>query len=101
MRKGGRRRQSRKEVFVSIASCWALVVKRGLGTLRLTQRLDRFIPEQLTLNGCSLLAVELRHVAGVADLPFHHPDLFDRLLVAQALQAPTRTPPSRTRIWSS
>jgi PIN domain nuclease of toxin-antitoxin system len=29
--------------------------------------------------------VEFRHVARVADLPFHHRDPFDRVLVAQAL----------------
>jgi PIN domain nuclease of toxin-antitoxin system len=74
------------EVFFSIASCWELAIKLSLGKLRLTQRLDRFIPEQLTVNGFSLFAVELRHVVGVADLPFHHRDPFDRLLAAQALQ---------------
>jgi PIN domain nuclease of toxin-antitoxin system len=74
------------EVFFSIASCWELAIKLSLGKLRLTQRLDRFIPEQLTINGFSLLPVELRHVLGVAELPFHHRDPFDRLLAAQALE---------------
>lgn len=73
------------EVFFSIASCWELAIKLSLGKLRLTQRLDRFIPEQLRVNGFSLLAVELRHVVDVVDLPFHHRDPFDRLLAAQAL----------------
>jgi PIN domain nuclease of toxin-antitoxin system len=74
------------QVFLSVASCWELAIKLSLGKLRLTQRLDRFIPEHLSLNGFSLCAVELRHVASVADLPFHHRDPFDRLLAAQALQ---------------
>jgi PIN domain nuclease of toxin-antitoxin system len=74
------------EVFVSIASCWELASKLSLGKLRLTQNLERFIPEQLTRNGFALCGVEFRHVARVADLPFHHRDPFDRLLVAQALQ---------------
>jgi PIN domain nuclease of toxin-antitoxin system len=74
------------EVLVSIASCWELAIKLSLGKLRLTRSLDRFIPEQLTLNGFSLLDVELRHVVRVADLPFRHRDPFDRLLVAQALE---------------
>jgi PIN domain nuclease of toxin-antitoxin system len=73
------------DVFVSIASCWEMAIKRSLGKLRLAQRLDRFIPEQLTLNGFSLLPMELRHVLAVADLPFHHRDPFDRLLATQAL----------------
>jgi PIN domain nuclease of toxin-antitoxin system len=74
------------DVFFSIASCWELTIKLSLGKIRLTQRLDRFIPEQLTINGFSLFAVELRHVMGVAELPFHHRDPFDRLLAAQARQ---------------
>ena len=74
------------EVLLSIASCWELAIKLSLGKLRLTRSLDRFIPEQLTLNGFSLLDVELRHVVRVADLPFRHRDPFDRLLVAQALE---------------
>jgi PIN domain nuclease of toxin-antitoxin system len=74
------------EVFLSMASCWELAIKLSLGKLRLTQRLDRFIPEQVTVNGFSLLPIELRHVVGVADLAFHHRDPFDRLLAAQALQ---------------
>jgi PIN domain nuclease of toxin-antitoxin system len=74
------------EVFLSMASCWELAIKLSLGKLRLTQRLDRFIPEQVTVNSFSLLPIELRHVVGVADLAFHHRDPFDRLLAAQALQ---------------
>jgi PIN domain nuclease of toxin-antitoxin system len=74
------------EVSVSIASCWELGIKVSLGKLRLTPSLERFIPEQLSRNGFALLGLEFRHVARIADLPFHHRDPFDRLLVAQALQ---------------
>jgi len=42
--------------------------------------------EQLEINGFSLLPVALEAAAVVADLPFHHRDPFDRLLVAQAQQ---------------
>lgn len=44
-----------------------------------------FIPHHLRLNGVQLLGIEFRHTARVAELPFHHRDPFDRLLVAQAL----------------
>ena len=74
------------EVFVSIASCWELAIKLSLGKLRLPQSLDRFIQEQLTRNSFVLVALDFRHVIRVADLPFHHRDPFDRVLVAQALQ---------------
>lgn len=74
------------DVLFSIASCWELAIKLSLGKLRLAQSLERFIPEQLRLNGFSLLDVQLTHVVRVADLPFRHRDPFDRLLVAQALE---------------
>ena len=44
------------------------------------------MPEQLAVNGLQALALDLRHTARVASLPFHHRDPFDRLLVAQALE---------------
>ena len=74
------------EVFFSIASCWELAIKLSLGKLRLTQGLDRFVPDQLARNGFVLAGLDFRHVVRVSDLPFHHRDPFDRVLVAQALQ---------------
>ena len=74
------------DVFLSIASCWELAIKLSLGKLQLAQRLDRFLPEQLSANGFSVLPVEVKHVSRVATLPFHHRDPFDRLLAAQALE---------------
>jgi len=74
------------EVLFSIASFWELAIKLSLGKLRLTQKLDRFVPEQLRVNGFSLLDLRLPHVVRVAKLPFRHRDPFDRLLVAQALE---------------
>jgi PIN domain nuclease of toxin-antitoxin system len=71
---------------VSIASGWEIAIKVGLGTLRVERALDRFLPEQLAANGFQPLPIDLKHVARVATLPFHHRDPFDRLLVAQALE---------------
>ena len=41
-------------------------------------------------SGYRLLAIEPEHVVAVESLPAHHKDLFDRLLVAQALVEPMR-----------
>ena len=74
------------QIFVSMASCWELAIKRSLGKLRVARDLDRFITDELTSNGFDLLDVQLAHVVRVVDLPFRHRDPFDRLLVAQALE---------------
>lgn len=59
-------------------------IKVSLGKLDLPKPVDRFLQEQLEVNGFSLLPISLEHAAAVADLPFHHRDPFDRLLAAQA-----------------
>jgi PIN domain nuclease of toxin-antitoxin system len=77
---------ARNECYVSVASAWEIAIKVSLGKLRIDGALDRFLPEQLAANGFRALAIDLKHAARVATLPFHHRDPFDRLLVAQALE---------------
>ncbi len=77
---------ARNECFVSVASGWEIAIKVSLGKLRIDGALDRFLPEQLAASGFQALAIDLKHTARVATLPFHHRDPFDRLLVAQALE---------------
>lgn len=74
------------ECLVSIASCWELAIKMSRGKLEISGSVERFIPEQLAANRFRELGIEVRHVARVARLPFHHRDPFDRLLAAQALE---------------
>ena len=76
----------RNECLVSLATAWEIAIKVSLGSLRVEGALDRFLPEQLAANGFRPLAIDLKHAARVATLPFHHRDPFDRLLVAQALE---------------
>jgi PIN domain nuclease of toxin-antitoxin system len=72
------------ECLLSVASCWEMAIKTSLGKLTLSGPLERFVQQQLEVNGFNLLGVSLEHAGGVATLPFHHRDPFDRLLAAQA-----------------
>lgn len=74
------------ECLLSHASCWEIAIKSSLGKLKLATPVERFIPEQLSVNGFSQLEIGLRHISRVGTMPFHHRDPFDRLLVAQALE---------------
>ncbi len=71
--------------WVSVASCWEITIKAGLGKLRLGEPAATFLPRELATNHFSLLKIELAHVTLVETLPLHHKDPFDRLLIAQAL----------------
>ena len=68
-------------VFVSIASVWEIAIKMPLGRLRMP--LDR-VRSLITESGFVTLGIHLPHALGVADLPDHHRDPFDRMLVTQA-----------------
>jgi PIN domain nuclease of toxin-antitoxin system len=63
-----------------------MAIKASLGKLRLPAPAGRFVADQLATNGFQSLAIDLRHVARVELLPWHHRDPFDRLLAAQALE---------------
>jgi PIN domain nuclease of toxin-antitoxin system len=69
---------------LSVASVWEMAIKSGLKRLALPLPVDRFIAEKVA-DGLQILEIEWRHVAAVADLPWHHNDPFARLLIAQAL----------------
>ena len=77
------------ECLLSLASCWEMAIKLSLGKLKLPTTIDRFIPEQMALNGFRQLPIDFRHVARVARLPWRHRDPFDRQLAAQALEVET------------
>jgi len=69
----------------SVASAWELAIKAQLRKLTLPDRVEQFIQEQLDLNAILPLPVQLEHALQVAELPAHHRDPFDRLLIAQSL----------------
>ena len=63
-----------------------MAIKVSLKRLQFDRPVTQFFAEQLLACGISLLPIEFRHVMRVAQLPFHHRDPFDRLLVAQAIE---------------
>ena len=71
-------------VLLSVASAWEMQIKLQLGKLRLNLPLAEVIESQQQSNDIELLPITLTHVLALQDLPAHHRDPFDRLLVAQA-----------------
>src|SRR3972149_11517315 len=71
--------------LVSIASCWEIAIKVGLGKLDLGEPCRSFLPREIARNNFELLPVSLDHFRMVEGLALHHGDPFDRLLIAQAM----------------
>jgi PIN domain nuclease of toxin-antitoxin system len=72
------------ELWLSVVSVWEMQIKISIGKLRLQRALPEIINDQCSTNGIQILGVELGHAFEVGNLPLHHKDPFDRLLIAQA-----------------
>jgi PIN domain nuclease of toxin-antitoxin system len=68
------------QVFLSAVTIWELAIKESNGGLTLA----RPASDLLHTHNLTELPVTIQHAEAVRDLPFHHRDPFDRLLVAQA-----------------
>ena len=70
--------------YLSAASGWEIAIKYAIGKLPLPEPPAVYVPERMRLSRFQGLAVSHVHALAVADLPPHHRDPFDRILVAQA-----------------
>ena len=70
----------------SVASSWELAIKQSRGRIRLPEPVRTLLPKVLEEQRLDLLPIAHFHALRVAELPLHHGDPFDRLLVAQAIE---------------
>ena len=75
------------QIFVSAASIWEIAIKSKLGKLEGDP--VEFVAA-IEQSGFHELAISAQHAAMVHELPLHHRDPFDRLLIAQSLCEPLR-----------
>lgn len=76
-----------ERVLVSVASAWELTIKIRAGKLALDRPLPELWPAAMAASEFQTLDIQLEHVLTVGELPLHHRDPFDRLLIAQARTA--------------
>jgi PIN domain nuclease of toxin-antitoxin system len=77
-------RATQNDVFLSAATGWEIAIKRKLGRLSLPFGTTEFLSEAAARHEIAILDVTLAHAVGAGELPLHHKDPFDRLLIAQA-----------------
>jgi PIN domain nuclease of toxin-antitoxin system len=70
----------RNQVFVSAASTWEISIKKTIGKLSAPDDMDAIVEDE----GFDKLPITLFHGDQAGQLPEHHKDPFDRMLIAQA-----------------
>jgi PIN domain nuclease of toxin-antitoxin system len=71
--------------YVSAASLWEIAIKQSIGKLKLPGSGARWLIPTIEAANIELLSVTPEHAVQVAELPWHHRDPFDRLIIAQAM----------------
>lgn len=72
------------DLVLSAASSWEIAIKYALGKLPLPEPPRDYVVSRMRYGGVEPLPISHTHALQVADLPPHHRDPFDRLLVAQS-----------------
>jgi len=72
------------ELFLSAASSWEISIKSALGKLKLPEAASTYVPKRLRSHGIRSLPISQIHALAAGELPRHHRDPFDRMLIAQA-----------------
>jgi PIN domain nuclease of toxin-antitoxin system len=84
------------ERIVSVASLWEIGIKVSTGKLIAPMELDA----AMSIAAATMLPISTSHIKRVQQLPFHHRDPFDRMLIAQAIEEGL-TIVTRDRIFSA
>jgi PIN domain nuclease of toxin-antitoxin system len=72
-------------MFLNIVTVWELQIKIALKKFSFSDTLENVILQQQKTNKTQILPVYLSHALHLENLPLHHKDPFDRLLISQAI----------------
>jgi len=75
----------RNTLFWSAASSWEVSIKYALGRLVFDSSPNDLFSLELGKNNITSLPITNEHAFMAGQLPLHHKDPFDRMLIAQAL----------------
>jgi len=70
--------------WLSVATLWEIAIKQSLGKLVLGDDAIARLVVRADADGIQLLPIAAAHCQRIVQLPSHHRDPFDRMLVAQA-----------------
>ena len=72
-------------ILMSSASIWEMAIKIRIGKLKLSVSLEKTTANFIDNYDFELLSIGLPHIYKTQQLPLHHRDPFDRLIIAQSI----------------
>lgn len=74
------------DLFISVVSLWEMEIKTHLAKLQFNIPMNQIIKGQIDSGYFKILELTLDHLKGLNNVPFHHNDPFDRMLISQAIK---------------
>ncbi|MFK7924928.1 MAG: type II toxin-antitoxin system VapC family toxin [Bacteroidia bacterium] len=72
-------------IYVSVVSLWEITIKVNIGKLKISDSIDTLL-QFLNDQEIEVLPISSRHLSAYINLPLHHRDPFDRMIIVQALE---------------
>ena len=72
-------------IYISVVSVWEMAIKVKKGKLKLPKTLQSLIFEACVKDNFKILNLDIFSVLNTKNLPDHHKDPFDRMLISQAI----------------
>ncbi|MGF1587687.1 MAG: type II toxin-antitoxin system VapC family toxin [Pleurocapsa sp.] len=72
-------------IYLSVISVWEITIKVSKGKLKLPKPLDNLVFESCIKDGYKILDLNIFNVLNARNLPEHHQDPFDRMIISQAI----------------
>jgi len=77
--------QAQDELYLSLVTPWEMQIKQQIGKLKIASPIAEMLEKNQQINRIQLLPIALEHILALDQLPLHHGDPFDRLLIAQSM----------------
>jgi len=74
----------KQHCFLSVASLWEITIKFQIGKLTLNISLEDLF-NYIDRNQIEIIPINIEHLLTLSELPRHHGDPFDRLIISQAI----------------
>ena len=74
------------DINISIASLWEISIKLSLKKITIDSSYEKFVQEHIIKNDIKILNITPPHIFRLNQLPFHHRDPFDRMIIAQGIE---------------
>lgn len=71
-------------IYISAASIWEITIKHALRKLTVPGELSQYVRHRMSEANFAELPIVIDHALSLRNLPPHHSDPFDRILIAQA-----------------